>query len=100
MAKDLIIIRSILTEKSSRLQSKSNQYTFEVHRKANRIEVAKAFKAMYGVEPASVNTMVMPAKAKNRNTRAGVIRGRVSAYKKAIVSLNEGDTIELFSSND
>jgi large subunit ribosomal protein L23 len=99
MADKNIIIRPIMTEKSDGLVTKG-RYTFVVERTVNKIEVGKAIKALYGVQPVSVNTMVMPAKAKNRNTRAGVIRGRVSAYKKAIVTLAEGDTIDIYGASN
>ena len=51
---------------------------------------------MYGVTVDSVNTMIMPAKTKNRTTRSGYVRGRVSAYKKAIITLTEGEEIDFF----
>ena len=73
-----------------------NQYSFIVNKKANKIEIKKAVEDMYNVDVASVNTIIMPAKAKNRNTRSGVLQGRVSAYKKAIVTLSEGEEIDFF----
>ena len=51
---------------------------------------------MYQVTVESVNTMIMPAKEKNRTTRSGIIRGRKSAFKKAVVTLSEGEDIDFF----
>lgn len=95
MAKQ-ILIKPVITEKADGLSEKRNQYTFVVNKNANKIEIKKAVADMYNVEVVSVNTLMMPAKAKNRNTRRGVIRGRVSSYKKAIVTLAPGETINFF----
>lgn len=95
MAKQ-ILIKPVITEKADNLSEKRNQYTFVVSKSANKIEIGKAVADMYNVEVKSVNTMVMPAKTKNRNTRRGIIRGRVSSYKKAIVTLADGETINFF----
>lgn len=96
MAKN-ILIKPIISEKSEKLSGNQGQYTFVVAKTANKIEVRKAVEEMYPeVKVARVNTIVMPAKAKSRNTRAGVLKGRVSAYKKAIVTLVEGSEIDFF----
>ncbi|GLR19319.1 50S ribosomal protein L23 [Portibacter lacus] len=91
-----ILIKPIISEKAEMLSDVSNQYSFIVNQKANKIEVRKAIEELYSVNVASVNTMVMPAKAKNRNTRSGLIKGRVSSYKKAIVTLAEGEEIDFY----
>lgn len=91
-----ILIKPIISEKSEYLSGDFNQYSFVVDRKANKIEIGKAIESMYGVKVDSVNTMVMPGKSKVRNTRSGVQRGRVSAYKKAIVKLANGEEIDFF----
>jgi large subunit ribosomal protein L23 len=91
-----IIIKPIVTEKSDKLASKSNQYTFEVAKTANKIVIGKAIEAYYNVTVVGVNTTIMPSKAKSRMTKKAVVKGRVSSYKKAIVTLAEGDTIEVF----
>jgi large subunit ribosomal protein L23 len=91
-----ILIKPIITEKAETLSDSNNQYSFVVDKKANKIEIKKAIEKMYSVNVAAVNTMIMPAKAKRRNTRAGVIKGRVSAYKKAIVKLADGEGIDFF----
>ena len=95
MAKE-ILIRPLITEKSEMLSEDLNRYSFVVNRKANKIEIKKAVENMYNVQVESVNTMVVPGKVKNRSTRAGMIRGRVPAYKKAVVTLADGDVIDFF----
>ena len=67
-----------------------------VNKDANKIEIKKAVEDLYNVEVAKVNTLIMPSKAKNRNTKSTIIRGRVSGFKKAVVSLAEGETINFF----
>ena len=94
MAKN-ILIRPIITEKSDKQMAKT-VYTFVVDRKANKIEVAKAVEQMFNVSVESVNTAVIPGKAKSRSTRSGVVKGIKPAYKKAFVLLQEGEKIDIF----
>ena len=92
-----IIIKPIISEKSEKLTESLNKYSFVVNKSANKLEVAKAVEEMFpGVNVSSVNTAVMPKKAKVRNTRSGVQRGAVSSYKKAVVTLGEGEVIDFF----
>ena len=91
-----ILIKPIISEKSETLTEGLNQYTFEVAGSANKVEIKKAVERMYGVTVDSVNTLRTPGKVKSRNTKSGVIRGKVSSYKKAIVKLAEGDEINFF----
>ena len=67
-----------------------------VNKAANKVEIKKAVEGMYNVTVASVNTIVMPAKAKNRNTRSGLIKGRVSSFKKAVITLADGEEIDFY----
>ena len=96
MAKKTVLIKPLITEKADQLSEKYNQYCFVVHKKANKIEIKKAIEEMYNVAVESVNTLILPAKTKNRNTRSGVLKGRVSSFKKAIVMLSEGEEIDFF----
>ena len=96
MAKQ-IIIKPVVSEKAELLSEDAQQYTFVVAKTANKIEVRNAVEARYGVTVDRVNTMVMPGKTKNRSTKSGIIRGRVPAYKKAIVTLADGETIDLYN---
>ncbi|MBK6860581.1 MAG: 50S ribosomal protein L23 [Saprospiraceae bacterium] len=91
-----IIIRPMITEKAEKLSTKRNQYTFVVARDVNKIEVSKAIEKMYNVSVESVNTLMMPGKAKSRNSRNAVIKGRKPSYKKAMVTLKAGDEINIF----
>jgi large subunit ribosomal protein L23 len=68
-----------------------------VDRKANKLEIKKAVEAFYGVTIIDVNTIIVPAKHKTRSTKAGIVEGRKPAYKKALVTLAEGETIDLYS---
>ncbi|CAH0999225.1 50S ribosomal protein L23 [Neolewinella maritima] len=92
-----ILLKSVVSEKAELLSENHTQYTFVVNKAANKIEVRNAVEARYGVTVDSVNTLTMPGKSKNRSTKSGVIRGRVGGYKKAIVTLIEGDTIDLYN---
>ena len=92
-----IIIKPIVTEKMTQLGDKLNRYGFRVQKNANKIEIKQAVEAMYDVTVEEVNTMVVAAKKKSRFTKSGVIKGSTSAYKKAIVTLKEGDKIDFYS---
>lgn len=92
-----IIIRPVVTEKMERLSEKLNRYGFLVENTANRIEVKKAVEELYGVTVKDVNTMRYGGKRKSRYTRTGVLAGKTASYKKAIVTLNEGEQIDFFS---
>ena len=92
-----ILIKPVVSEKAEQLSENVSQYTFVVAKTANKIEVRNAVEARYGVTVDSVNTMLLPGKTKNRSTKSGIIRGRVPAYKKAVVTLIEGETIDLYN---
>ena len=91
-----ILIKPLITEKAETLSEGLNKYSFVVDRKANKVEIRKAVEDMYGVAVTSVNTAVMPGKAKNRTTKSGVLRGRIPSYKKAVVTLADGEEIDFF----
>jgi large subunit ribosomal protein L23 len=92
-----ILIRPIVTEKMNLLSDKYNRYGFRVDKKANKHEIKKAVEEVYGVKVSTVNTMVYAGKLKSRFTKGGVITGRMNAYKKAIVTLAEGESIDFYS---
>lgn len=92
-----ILIEPIITEKMTENSEKLNQYGFIVDKKANKVEIKKAVETFYNVTVESVNTMVYGGKRKNRFTKSGLIKGKTKSYKKAIVTLVEGDTIDLYS---
>lgn len=87
-----IIIRPILTEKSADREAAHNQYTFEVHRQANKIEIRKAIEMVFGVRVDRVRTMVVRGNIR----RVGRSFGKTKQWKKAVVSLHPGDSIDLY----
>lgn len=92
-----IINKPIVTEKMTQLGEKLNRYGFRVDKGANKIEIKQAVEALYDVTVLEVNTMIVGPKQKNRFTKGGVINGKTSAYKKAIVTLKEGEVIDFYS---
>ncbi len=92
-----VLISPIITEKVNAQMEGNGRYTFEVGRFANKLEIKKAVEEFYGVKVADVNTVVVPAKNKTRFTKAGFLSGRKPSYKKAIVTLAKGETIDLFT---
>jgi large subunit ribosomal protein L23 len=95
-----IIIKPIVSEKSEKLSGKLNQYAFVVDKKANKLEIKKAVEAMFTTNVLSVNTALMPAKMKSRNTRSGLVKGRVASYKKAYVTLAEGEVLDIYGGTE
>lgn len=91
-----VIIKPVITEKLSRLQEQ-NKYTFEVVKNATKPEIKQAVETVYpGVKVAKVNTAIMPSKPKGRYTRSGYQGGRTKVWKKAIVTIKEGE-IDFFA---
>ena len=97
MTKKNILIKPIITEKSEMLSESYNQYVFLVNKKANKVEIKKAVEEMYNVAVDSVNTLILPGKKKVRYTKAGVQKGVIPSYKKAIVRLAEGEEIDFYA---
>jgi large subunit ribosomal protein L23 len=93
-----IIIKPVITEKQTAITEKmSNRYGFRVSPEANKLEIKKAIENMYSVTVEDVNTMNYSGKQKSRYTKSGIIHGRQASFKKAIVTLKKGDTIDFFS---
>lgn len=92
-----VIIKPIVTEKMTRVAEKFNRVGFIVDKTANKIEIKKAVEEMYGVKVVRVNTLNQEGKAKSRYTKSGILSGRTSDYKKAMVTLAQGDTIDFYS---
>ena len=90
-----ILIKTILTEKANAQQEKLSRYAFKVDRRANKLEIKTAIEQFYGVNVLEVNTLVVPGKNKSRSTKAGVVSGIKSGYKKALVTVAKGETIDL-----
>ncbi len=92
-----VLVRPVITEKVNTQMENQRRYSFVVDRRANKLEILKAVEEFYGVKVDEVNTMVVPGKKKSRFTKAGFIQGVKPAYKKAVVTLAEGESIDLFS---
>ena len=92
------IIKPIFTEKQTEISDKfENRYGFIVSPNANKVEIKNAIEELYDVKVVRVNTMNYSGKKKSRYTKAGVVQGKTPAFKKAIITLKEGDAIDLFS---
>ncbi len=90
-----ILRQGIVTEKTVRLQEKHNQYTFRVALEANKIEVRRAVEQLFNVKVVSVNIMRMPGKVKMMRRRGSAPQKKEAReWKKAIVTLREGQTID------
>jgi large subunit ribosomal protein L23 len=92
-----VLIRPLITEKMTGISEKLKQYGFVVDKTANKLQIKKAIEAMYGVTVESVNTIRYSGKTKSRYTKGGFVSGKVNAFKKAIVTLQEGQTIDFYS---
>ena len=92
-----VLIKPIVSEKSNKLSEKKRTYSFRVHRRANKLEIKKAVEEFYGVTVNDVHTLVVPGKNKTRYTKAGFIKGQKPSYKKAFVTVAEGENIDLYS---
>jgi large subunit ribosomal protein L23 len=92
-----ILLRPIVTEKMTSQGDKFNRYGFFVDKKANKLQIKKAVEELYSVTVDSVNTMRYGGKVKTRNTKSGLLVGKTSATKKAVVTLAEGNKIDFYS---
>ena len=92
-----IIIKPIVTEKMTAMADKLNRYGFAVCPAANKQQIKKAVEEMYNVTVVDVNTMNHKGKKKSRYTKAGLNVGRTASYKKALVTLKEGESIDFYS---
>ncbi len=92
-----VIIKPIISEKSTDQQDKLNRFGFVVDKKAKKLQIKDAVEELYNVKVAAVNTMVYSGKEKTRYTKSGLLVGRTNAYKKALVTLVDGDTIDFYS---
>ncbi len=92
----MILKKPIVTEKMTGM-SEEGKYAFEVAKSANKLQIKKAVESMYGVTVDSVNTMNYYGKKSTRYTKAGLVTGRKSAVKKAIVKVADGEIIDFYS---
>ena len=92
-----IMIKPIVTEKATKLSEKLNCYTFRVSLEANKYQIKGLVEQLYGVKVVKVNTAVVHKKNKSRWTKSGLLRGKTAAWKKAFITVGEGQTIDFFS---
>lgn len=92
-----ISIEPIITEKATQLSERQNKYTFRVSPDANKYQIKNLVEELYGVKVKTVNTMVVRGKNKNRWTKSGLLRGKSDSYKKAIITVEDGQSIDFFS---
>ena len=92
-----IIIKPIVTEKQTQITEKfPNRVGFRVSPHASKLEIKKAIEELYEVNVERINTMNYSGKRKSRYSKSGVIEGKEASYKKAIITLKEGEKIDLF----
>lgn len=91
-----VIIRALVTEKSNKESEKRARYSFYVNPKANKLQIKEAISATYGVDAISVSTLISAPKVKKKSTKRGLQVGKTNKMKKAIVSLAEGQEIDIF----
>jgi large subunit ribosomal protein L23 len=92
-----ILIKPIITEKATTDAELNNRYGFVVNPQANKVEIKKAVESVYGVSVTKVRTMNVRPDRKTRYTKTGIQTGKTNAYKKAIVQVAEGDTIDFYN---
>ncbi len=91
-----ILISPLVTEKMTNITADNGKYGFLVNPKANKIQIAKAVEAKFNVHVTDVKTINHPGKVKTQFRKSGRFTGKTSKFKKAIITLKEGEKIELF----
>ncbi len=92
-----ILVKPLVTEKMTTQTERFNRYGFVVDRRATKPQIKKAVESLYDVTVERVNTMIYGGKIKSRFTKGGVITGKTALYKKAFVTLVDGDSIDFYS---
>ena len=92
------IIRTIVSEKMTAQGEKENRYGFEVAKNSNKVQIKQAVEKEYNVTVTGVRTMICRGKNRTRYTKSLILKGRTSSFKKAIVTVKTGETIDLYSS--
>lgn len=92
-----IKIQPIVTEQATKLTERLNRYTFRVSLDANKYQIKDLVEKLYGVKVINVNTLVVRAKNKSRYTKSGLLRGKKQGYKKAFITVAEGQNIDFYS---
>mgnify|MGYP000010955827 FL=1 len=92
-----ILIKPIITEKATADSEENNRFAFKVAKDANKVQIRAAVEELYGVNVENVRTLVMPGKKKSQFTKTGLVTGNTGRYKKAVVEVRSGETIDLYS---
>jgi large subunit ribosomal protein L23 len=92
-----IIVKPIITEKITKDGEIFNRFGFVVDKKANKVQIKNAVEATYNVTIVEVNTMNVRPDRTTKYTKSGLISGKTNAYKKAIVQVKEGETIDFYN---
>ena len=92
-----ILVKPIITEKITKEGEVFNRFGFVVDKKANKVQIKKAVEATYGISVVSVNTMNYRADRTTKYTKSGLISGKTNSYKKAVVQVKEGETIDFYN---
>lgn len=92
-----IQIIPVVTEKANAISEKDNRYTFKVSPNANKNQIRSLVESLYDVKVVDISTMKYDGKKKTRYTKRGLQRGKTPAFKKAVVTLAEGQTIDFYS---
>lgn len=92
-----ILIKPIITEKATKESELNNRFTFAVDGRANKLQIKEAVEETYGISVDKVRTMNVRPDRKTRYTKNGIMSGKTTAYKKAVVQVADGDTIDLYS---
>ncbi len=92
-----ILIKPIITEKATNISEVFNRFTFVVDKKANKLEIKDAVEATYGVSITSVKTMNYPVQRNTKFTKKGMVTGMKGAYKKAVVQVADGESIDFYN---
>jgi len=92
-----IMIKPIVTEKATQLTERRNPYTIRASTDANKHQAHSLAEQLHGAKDVSVNTAIVRGKNKSRWTKSGLLRGKTAAYKKAYITVGEGQTIDIFS---
>lgn len=92
-----ILIKPIITEKATMDSELNNRFAFIVDKRANKLQIKEAVEEAYGVSVDKVRTMVVAPDRQSRYTKNGMVAGKTNSYKKAVVQVSDGDTIDLYS---
>lgn len=91
------MIKPVVTEKANAISEKGNRYTFKVSPQLDKAQIVALIEELYDVKVTGISTMNYDGKKKQRYTKSGLLRGKVAAFKKAIVTVAEGQTIDFYS---